>query len=133
MQEDWEAAEAERQELLRKMRSEAAAAAEQQERAALQVWNLFVAVLMVQGYPACWIGKLYQQQEHQLETCLAALQTGLTDTCPVQQGPMQAPPKWEQKARQLLGCITMVLESLMTMMVKRHHRCTCSSALNVAG
>ena len=52
MQEDWEAAEAERQELLRKMRAEAAAAAEQQERAVLQVWTRPIPGSMVQCYPA---------------------------------------------------------------------------------
>ena len=40
MQEDWEA---ERQELLRTMRSEAAAAVEQQERAASQVWSVMLS------------------------------------------------------------------------------------------
>ncbi len=43
MQEDWEAGEAERQELLRKMRSEAAAAVEQQERAANQVGSVVLS------------------------------------------------------------------------------------------
>ena len=63
MQEDWETAEAERQELLRKMRSEAAAAAEQQERAALQVRTAPILDLIPQLSCAQQAGSVCNHQQ----------------------------------------------------------------------